>query len=339
MDDLKLEKFPGPSRPISRSRPSSRSRSSPGRMKPGQKLPAGARPGRGAPHRAGHGQEGLRGARPAPPHRGRARPRQLRRSGAATSPDREPQGQGPAPDRRAHRRAGPPQVQRPRHPHLLRPPPPRARGRAPEPRTWPPSTAIPRALAIYRAPVPDHPPVVNMAKFLVDDLLEDPSGAERLQSFDLILTTTTHFEEVLERFPELKTKLVQVAMAPTRDSIIRPGPTDAVAEDRRRLRIAALPGDRHSTTSRPSTSRLGRRPALLVRESSRLDAFIAGPGRGHRPGRLFPAADRRSTWPPSRSSPSAAGSSSPSTTRSSGAPSQRGGAPAGRSSTKASGGL
>ncbi len=118
-------------------------------------------------------------------------------------------------------------------------------------------------------------PRVNMAKFLVDDLLEDPSGTGRLQSFDLILTTTTHFGEVLERFPELKAKFIQVAMAPTRNSIIalaRLTPSQkigVVCESRRFLEIVL---DHLKAFDIPGSAVA----PLFWSELDRLDKFIAG---------------------------------------------------------------
>lgn len=118
-------------------------------------------------------------------------------------------------------------------------------------------------------------PRVNMAKFLVDDLLEDPQGAERLQNFDLVLTTTTHFGEVLERFPGLKAKLVQVAMAPTRNSIIalaRLTPSQkigVVCESRRFLEIVL---DHLKAFDVPGSAVA----PLFWSELDRLGAFVAG---------------------------------------------------------------
>ena len=77
----------------------------------------------------------------------------------------------------------------------------------------------PEALAIFERQF-QIVPRVNMAKVLVDELFDDPAGADRLRSFDLVLTTTTHYQEVLEHYPDLKSKIVQVAVAPTRGSII-----------------------------------------------------------------------------------------------------------------------
>ncbi len=63
-------------------------------------------------------------------------------------------------------------------------------------------------------------PYVTMAKILLDDLVEDPAASARLQSFDLILTTTTHYQDLVDRFPEVRPKTVQAAVAPTRGSIV-----------------------------------------------------------------------------------------------------------------------
>jgi DNA-binding transcriptional regulator YhcF (GntR family) len=118
-------------------------------------------------------------------------------------------------------------------------------------------------------------PRVNMAKVLIDEAFEDPAGTERLQSFDLVLTTTTHYQEVLERFPELKTKLVQVAMAPTRNSIIalaRLSPSQKIGiicESRRFLEITL---DHLKAFDIPASAVA----PLFWSELDRLDEFLAG---------------------------------------------------------------
>jgi DNA-binding transcriptional regulator YhcF (GntR family) len=118
-------------------------------------------------------------------------------------------------------------------------------------------------------------PHVNMAKILIDEVVDDPSGADRLRSFDLVLSTTTHYQEVLERFPELKPKLVQVAVAPTRSSIIalaRLAPSQKigiVCESRRFLEIVL---DHLKAFDIPATSVA----PLFWSEIDRLDGFLAG---------------------------------------------------------------
>jgi hypothetical protein len=77
----------------------------------------------------------------------------------------------------------------------------------------------PEALALFERQF-QVVPNVHLAKFLLDEVVQDPGAAKRLKSFDLILSTTTHFQEFSERFPELRAKAVQVAVAPTRGSIV-----------------------------------------------------------------------------------------------------------------------
>ena len=118
-------------------------------------------------------------------------------------------------------------------------------------------------------------PHVNMVKILVDDIIGDPAGADRLRTFDLVLTTTTHFQEVLERFPDLRTKLIQAAVAPTRSSIIalaRLAPSQKigiVCESKRFLDIVL---DHLKAFDIPATSVA----PLFWSEIDRLDKFISG---------------------------------------------------------------
>lgn len=118
-------------------------------------------------------------------------------------------------------------------------------------------------------------PHVNLAKVLIDDVVEDPAGPERLRTFDLVLTTTTHFQEVAERFPELRPKMVQVAVAPTRGSVIalaRLTPSQKigiVCESKRFLEIVR---DHLKAFDIPASSV----EPLFWSELDRLDAFLAG---------------------------------------------------------------
>ena len=118
-------------------------------------------------------------------------------------------------------------------------------------------------------------PHVNLAKVLMDDIFEDPAGEDRLRSFDLILSTTTHFQEVLEHFPELRSKMVQVAVAPTRGSVIamaRLTPSQKigiVCESKRFLEIVL---DHLKAFDVPA----GSVEPLFWSDLDRLDSFIAG---------------------------------------------------------------
>jgi DNA-binding transcriptional regulator YhcF (GntR family) len=132
----------------------------------------------------------------------------------------------------------------------------------------------PEALAIFERQFLIMPHV-NMAKILIDDILGDPAGADRLRTFDLVLTTTTHYQEVLERFPDLRSKIVQAAVAPTRNSIIalaRLAPSQKigiVCESKRFLDIVL---DHLKAFEIPATSVA----PLFWSEIDRLDTFIAG---------------------------------------------------------------
>ncbi len=113
-------------------------------------------------------------------------------------------------------------------------------------------------------------PYVNMAKILLDDLADDPSASARLQSFDLILTTTTHYQDLIDRFPEVRAKVVQAAVAPTRASIVnlaRLTPSQrigVVCESRRFLAIVVdhlkafdIPADHVASLFASQADRLG----------------------------------------------------------------------------------
>jgi DNA-binding transcriptional regulator YhcF (GntR family) len=132
----------------------------------------------------------------------------------------------------------------------------------------------PEALAIFERQFLIMPHV-NLAKMLLDDIIGDPAGADRLRTFDLVLTTTTHYQEALERFPDLRAKLVQVAVAPTRSSIIalaRLAPSQKigiVCESKRFLDIVL---DHLKAFEIPASSVA----PLFWSELDRLDKFIAG---------------------------------------------------------------
>ena len=118
-------------------------------------------------------------------------------------------------------------------------------------------------------------PRVNLAKILVDELFEDPAGAERLRSFDLVLTTTTHYQEVLEHYPDLKPKILQVAVAPTRGSIVslaRLTPSQKIGIACESQKFLAIVLDHLKAFDIPASSVA----PLFWSELDRLDEFLAG---------------------------------------------------------------
>ena len=60
----------------------------------------------------------------------------------------------------------------------------------------------------------------QITRFLLDELYEDHAPESRLSHFDLILTTATHYTEMLNLVPGLKDKIMQVAVSPSQRSII-----------------------------------------------------------------------------------------------------------------------
>jgi len=116
-------------------------------------------------------------------------------------------------------------------------------------------------------------PNVNLAKIDLDDLLEDAGAAARLEIFDLVLTTTTHFQELVDRFPEIRNKTVQVAVAPTRPSIVslaRLTPAQRIGIVSESKKFQAIILDHLKTFDIPAASV----KSLFVSQLERLDEFI-----------------------------------------------------------------
>ncbi len=55
---------------------------------------------------------------------------------------------------------------------------------------------------------------------LLDEVSRDPQPQERLVGFDLVLTTATHYGEVVTLAPELKGRVVQLVVSPSQETII-----------------------------------------------------------------------------------------------------------------------
>lgn len=61
---------------------------------------------------------------------------------------------------------------------------------------------------------------VRVSRFLLDEVVADPQAERRLEPFDLILTTSTHYSELLGKISRLKDRLIQVAVSPSQETII-----------------------------------------------------------------------------------------------------------------------
>src|SRR5512135_2949149 len=78
---------------------------------------------------------------------------------------------------------------------------------------------VPEALAIFERQL-GFLSQVTVTKVLLDELAADRNPESRLRDFDLILTTTNHYSELLGMLPTLKGKVLQVAVSPSQETII-----------------------------------------------------------------------------------------------------------------------
>jgi GntR family transcriptional regulator len=62
---------------------------------------------------------------------------------------------------------------------------------------------------------------VSVRKYLLSDLARDPEAGRRLAGFDLILTTSTHHAELCALAPGAREKIVQVAVSPSQETVLR----------------------------------------------------------------------------------------------------------------------
>ncbi len=77
----------------------------------------------------------------------------------------------------------------------------------------------PEALAVFEEQL-RHLSNMQLVKFLLHDILDDPGGEQKLNEYDILLCTTTHYTQLTERFPSLKEKFVQAAVSPSQQTII-----------------------------------------------------------------------------------------------------------------------
>lgn len=61
---------------------------------------------------------------------------------------------------------------------------------------------------------------VQLYNFLLDDLYRDRAVKGRLLEFDVILTTTTHYSEIIGIFPELRDRIIRSTVSPGHGTII-----------------------------------------------------------------------------------------------------------------------
>jgi DNA-binding transcriptional regulator YhcF (GntR family) len=64
---------------------------------------------------------------------------------------------------------------------------------------------------------------IDLQKFLLHEILGNPSSLSRLEPFKLIIVTSTHYNDLLRAFPSLEERIVQVAVSPSPETILELG--------------------------------------------------------------------------------------------------------------------
>ena len=77
----------------------------------------------------------------------------------------------------------------------------------------------PEALAIFHKQM-NHISHLQLSQFLLDDLRNCQSPSKKLENFRLIVTTSTHFTEVIGMLPNLKDRVMQAVVSPSQESVI-----------------------------------------------------------------------------------------------------------------------
>jgi len=72
---------------------------------------------------------------------------------------------------------------------------------------------------------------IDLKKFLLPEILDNPSSISRLAPFKLIIVTSTHYGDLVQAVPSLEERIVQVAVSPSPETILELGnigPEDTV---------------------------------------------------------------------------------------------------------------
>jgi len=115
---------------------------------------------------------------------------------------------------------------------------------------------------------------VRVSRFLLDEIVAEPEAERRLEPFDLILTTSTHYSELLGKVPALKDRLIKMAVSPSQETIIEMAGLSpvqrlgVVCESQNFLaRVVARLKDMGLAT--------GSVPCLFLKDENKLPAFLA----------------------------------------------------------------
>lgn len=77
----------------------------------------------------------------------------------------------------------------------------------------------PEALTIYERQL-GYLSNVRIVKILLDDLVKEDAPEEKVRDYDIIVTTMTHYAELVGMLPSLKEKIVKVVVSPSQASVI-----------------------------------------------------------------------------------------------------------------------
>jgi len=129
----------------------------------------------------------------------------------------------------------------------------------------------PEALAIFERQLA-HLYQVKLTRVLLDDLKQDPQRERRMAQFQLILTTSTHYSEVMGLLPALRDRVVQVAVSPSQDTIIEMA---GLSPTQRMGVICESQIFRRIVKNRLKDLELSSSlPCLLISEEARLPEFL-----------------------------------------------------------------
>lgn len=77
----------------------------------------------------------------------------------------------------------------------------------------------PEALAIFKKQL-SYISNLEFSRFLLSDIMSFKKSEDILEDFDIILTTSTHYEDLCMLLPGLKDKIIQSAVSPSRKTVI-----------------------------------------------------------------------------------------------------------------------
>lgn len=77
----------------------------------------------------------------------------------------------------------------------------------------------PEALSIFEIQL-QHISSIQIHKFLLDEILSDTEAKRKLSQYDIIITTATHYNELLGVIPEGRDKIIRAVVSPSQQTII-----------------------------------------------------------------------------------------------------------------------